>query len=154
MRYSLNLPDFDFAYQMVGETQMIFDPIRQVYVKLTPEEWVRQNLVQYLIHDRGYPRGLIAVEKSFLYQGMPRRADVVAYGRSGTPLLLAECKAPEIRVSQRTFDQVALYNAVLKARHLVVTNGLQHYCCQVDHEAGTCVFLDMIPAYGRGDNTQ
>lgn len=126
---------------------MIFDPIRRRYVKLTPEEWVRQHFVQFLIQDRGYPPGLIGIEMGFMYRTMPRRADVVAHERSGAALLVAECKAPGIAVSQAALDQIARYNTVLHAKYLVVTNGVHHYCWEVDHAAGTNTRIDSIPSY-------
>ena len=147
MRYPLNLPEFEFAYRVVGETRLIFDPLRRRYVELTPEEWVRQNFVQFLIQDRSYPRSLITIEKGFMYQGMARRADIVAHGREGNALLVAECKAPSVPVSQAAFDQIGRYNSVLQASFLVVTNGTDHYCCAVDAAAGTVQFARDIPDY-------
>ena len=146
-RYPLNLPEFEFAYQKVGETQMIYDPLRRQYVKLTPEEWVRQHFVQYLIQDRGYPGGLVAVEHAFTFRKMSRRADVVAHDRSGAVVLVAECKAPAVGVTQRAFDQIGRYNVVLQARHLAVTNGREHFCCRVDLTTGACTFLNEIPHF-------
>lgn len=143
----LNLPPYDFRTQWVGETRMIFDPIRRKYVKLTPEEWVRQHLVQYLVQELGYPRALFAIEKEFLYQRMKRRADVVVYDRKGRPALMAECKAPDVEIRQAAFDQVAGYNTVVQARYLVVTNGRVHYCCAIDRKGQTYRFLDTIPPY-------
>ncbi len=147
MQYPLNLPEFEFSYRTVGETRMIFDPLRRQYVKLTPEEWVRQNFVQFLIQDRGYSRGLIRIEHGFSFRGVPRRADVVAYDRSGSALLVAECKAPDVRISQNAFDQIARYNTVLGCRLLAITNGLMHYCCEVDRETRTLRFLQEIPSF-------
>lgn len=143
----LNLPPYPFEVRGVGETQTIFDPIRRKYVALTPEEWVRQHFVQYLVTDLGYPKGLLAIEKGFRYEGMPRRADVVAYGRDGRPFLMAECKAPDVEIRQAAFDQVARYNTVVGAPYLVVTNGRVHYCCAIDRAAHTYRFLDAIPPF-------
>jgi hypothetical protein len=144
---SLNLPEYDFTIQAVGETRMIFDPVRRRYVALTPEEWVRQHFVQFLIRERGAPRGLIAIEAEFRYNGMSRRADVVVYGRDGKPLLAGECKAPDIEIRQEAFDQLARYNTVVQAKYLVITNGVVHYCYLVDRVSGTFVFLDDLPPY-------
>ncbi|HEX7071074.1 MAG TPA: type I restriction enzyme HsdR N-terminal domain-containing protein [Rhodothermales bacterium] len=146
-RYPLNLPEFEFAYRTVGETRMIFDPIRRKYVALTPEEGVRQRFIQHLLQDLQYPPAMIAVEVGFTYQRMPRRADVVAYGRAGRPLLVAECKAPDVPLTQQAFDQIARYNTVLGASILAITNGLEHYACAVDASAGTVSFLNAIPTY-------
>lgn len=143
----LNLPGYDFHFQRVGETRMIFDPIRKKYVKLTPEEWVRQHFVQFLIQERGVPRSLVAIEMAFTYQGMARRADIVVHDRTARPLLMAECKAPDIEITQAAFDQVARYNKVVQARYLVVTNGVVHYCCALDRDAHTYRFLDDLPRY-------
>ena len=143
----LNFPGYDFNIRQVGETKVIYDPLRNKYVKLTPEEWVRQHFVQYLIQDRGFPRGLIAIEKGFTYRRMPRRADVVAYDRSGRPVLMAECKAPDVAIRQAAFDQVARYNTVVQARYLVVTNGRLHYCCAIDHAQRSYDFLDELPHF-------
>ncbi len=144
---TLNLPAYEFQERERAGTREIYDPIRQKYVRLTPEEWVRQHFVQYLIRDRGVPRGLVAVEQSFTYQGMPRRADIIVHDRAGAPLLMVECKAPAVGVQQDTFDQVARYNRVVEAPFLAVTNGLDHYCCRIDRDAGTYTFLDAVPSY-------
>lgn len=147
MKYPLHLPKFEFAVRTVGETRMILDPLRRKYVPLTPEEWVRQHFIQFLIQDRGFPGGLIAVEKGFLYQRMARRADVVAYDRTGSALLVAECKAPDVPLSQKAFDQIARYNTVLGARYLAVTNGREHFFCEVDAGAGSVRFTTVVPSY-------
>ena len=148
MRYRLNLPDHGVPTQTVRETPMVYDPVRRKYVRATPEEWVRQHVLRYLTHDLGYPAALIAVEKGFTFRGMARRADVVAHDRQGRPVLMVECKAPEVAVTQAAFDQVARYNTVIQARYLVVTNGINHYCCAVDRASGTITFLDAIPTFG------
>lgn len=126
---------------------MILDPVRRKYVRLTPEEWVRQHFVQYLIREHDVPRSLVAIEMGFTYQGMARRADVVVHDRRGQPLLMVECKSPDVAIGQEVFDQVARYNRVVQARYLVVTNGRVHYCCLVDREQHTYRFLDELPPY-------
>ena len=143
----LTFPPYRFTTSRVDGKQMIFDSVRSKYVRLTPEEWVRQHLVQFLIHDRGTPVGLIAVEQSVTYLGTQRRADVVVYGRRHTPVLLAECKAPEVRIRQDAFDQIAAYNTVFGARCLVITNGLDVYVWWLDPETSSYRFLDAIPSY-------
>lgn len=147
MSSPLNLPEFEFTYRVVGESQLIFDPLRRKYVLLTPEEWVRQNFVQFLVQDRGCPRGLMAVEKGFYYHGMLCRVDVMVADRHGQPLLLTECKAPGVRLSQHPFDQIARYNSVLKAPFLAVSNGTEHFCCRIDHERAKSTFLELIPSF-------
>lgn len=143
----LNLPAYDVAIRDERGKAMIFDPVRQKYVRLTPEEWVRQHFVQFLVQEQGVPRALVAVEMAFTYQGMARRADVVVHDRQGQPLMMVECKAPEVEIRQDVFDQVARYNRVVRARYLVVTNGLIHYCAALDPEHHTYRFLDALPCY-------
>ncbi len=144
---TLNLPAYPFRTRERGGKQEIFDPIRRKYVRLTPEEWVRQHFVQYLIREHDVPRGLVAVEHAFTDRQMPRRADVVVHDRRGAPLLIAECKAPGVAIGQDTFDQVARYNRVLRVPYLVVTNGLEHYACRIDFEGASYRFLDELPLY-------
>jgi hypothetical protein len=122
--------------------------VRQTYVRLTPEEWVRQHFVQYLIQDLDVPEGLVVTEASFRYQGQPWRADVVVHDRQGDPLLLVECKAPSVAIRQDAFDQGARYNLVLDTPYLVVTNGLEHYACRIDLTTQDYAFLDDLPPYG------
>lgn len=143
----LDLPAYDFRTRTIRGKRMIYDPVRGKYVRLTPEEWVRQHFVQYLVQELGYPPALLAIEAAFTYQGMDRRADVIAHDRSGRPALLVECKAPNVPVSQDTFDQAAGYNRVIRARFLVVTNGYDHYCCEIDHEARSYRFMDQLPPF-------
>ena len=143
----LNLPRYDFRMRETGGKQMIYDDLRQTYVRLTPEEWVRQHFVRYLVEERQYPQGLIAIEHAFTYQGMMRRADIVVFSREGAAAFMVECKAPSVAVSQKTFDQVARYNKIVAATYLGVTNGQEHYCCRLDQQARTYAFLQEIPAY-------
>jgi len=144
---TLNLPAYEFRVAERDDRRVIYDPVRQTYVRLTPEEWVRQHFVQYLIQELGVPAGLLATEAAFPYEGRSWRADVVAHDRRGDPLLLVECKAPSVSIGQDAFDQGARYNLVLGAPYLVVTNGLTHYACRVDLEAQEYAFLDDLPAY-------
>lgn len=143
-------PTGPFDIQRREGRLVIRDDVRRRYVRLTPEEWVRQHLIRTLVDVLGYPRGLLAVEKQVDAVGGPRRADLVAYDRGSTaprPLLIAECKAPSVALGQAVFDQVSRYNTVTLAPHLVVTNGREHYCWQVDLEARTYHFLDAIPPF-------
>lgn len=144
---TLNLPAYDFRIQQQGGKDMIYDAIRQKYVRLTPEEWVRQHFVQYLVQEQGVPRSLVAIEMGFTYQGMARRADIVVYDRRGKPLLMVECKASTVEVEQAVFDQVARYNLVVQAPYLVVTNGLVHYCAKLDLAEHSYTFLESLPQY-------
>ena len=144
---TLNLPAYEFRVTERDDRRVIYDPVRQTYVRLTPEEWVRQHFVQYLIQELGVPAGLLATEAAFPYEERSWRADVVAHDRRGDPLLLVECKAPSVSIGQDAFDQGARYNLVLGAPYLVVTNGLTHYACRVDLEAQEYAFLDDLPPY-------
>jgi hypothetical protein len=143
----LNLPTYEFRTTEREGKRAIYDPLRDRYVRLTPEEWVRQHFVQYLIQELGVPSGLVAIEAAFRYQGQPRRADAIVHDRQGDPLLLVECKAPRVSIGQEAFDQCARYNLVLEAPYLVVTNGQTHYACAIDFEAESCRFLDDLPPY-------
>ena len=138
----LNLPTTAFDIRQIEGKREILDPLRRKYVRLTPEEWVRQHLVQYLISDLGYPRGLTAIEKSIDLHGKRFRADVIVHDRTGRAVLMAECKEPDVSISQQTFDQIAAYNRVVQARCLLVTNGLVHYCYVTGRG-----FLDRVPRY-------
>jgi hypothetical protein len=134
---------YSFDIRQIEGRCEILDPLRRRYVRLTPEEWVRQNLVQHLVQDLGYPRGLTGVEKALDFHGKPFRADVVVYNREGNVLLVAECKEPGASLGQDAFEQIVRYNRVVRARFLVVTNGLTHYCYSTSRER----FLDRLPRY-------
>ena len=125
----------------------VFDPLRGKFVALTPEEWVRQNFVAYLVSHKGYPASLLANEVSITLNGTSRRCDTVLYDRHLRPLMIVEYKAPHIQLSQRTFNQVARYNIVLRVKYLTVSNGLHHYCCMLDESSGRYRFLKEIPVY-------
>lgn len=143
----LNLPqEYAFEFGTIKGKEHILDPLRRKFVRLTPEEWVRQNFAQFLIAERGYPRGLMAIERAFDYAGLTWRADVVACDKEGKPLLITECKAPQIRLDEKAFEQIARYNRVLGANCLIVTNGLLHYC-YAQTEDGAYAFLRDIPTY-------
>ena len=144
---ALNLPTYEFRTQARGDARAIYDPLRDRYVRLTPEEWVRQHFVQYLIQELDVPAGLVAIEAAFRVQGQPRRADVIVHDRQGDPLLLVECKAPRVSIAQDAFDQGARYNIVLQAPYLVVTNGQTHYACAIDFSDQSYTFLDALPPY-------
>jgi predicted type IV restriction endonuclease len=143
----LNLPAFPFKLRELNGRKQIFDRFRKKYVALTPEEWVRQHFLAYLILHRGYPAGLIAVEASLKYNSLQKRADAIVCGKQGKALLIIECKAPEIKLTQDTFDQLARYNFAFGVKHLVVTNGLDHYCCARKGQGTDWDFLEEIPAF-------
>jgi hypothetical protein len=144
----LNLPEISAQTRMDDKgIVMIFDAFRKKYVKLTPEEWVRQHFLYYLAGHLGYPATLLVVEASLVYNGMKKRFDILAHDTKGNPLMVIECKAPTVVLTQKVFDQVALYNMTLTVPYVVVTNGMQHYACHIDHQAGNYRFLESIPAY-------
>ena len=126
---------------------VILDTLRKRWVTLTPEEWVRQNFVRFLIEDRDFPAALMNNEISLTQNGIKRRCDTLVADRQGTPLVIVEYKAPSIEISQKTFDQIVRYNLVLQAKYLIVSNGLRHYCCKIDYEHNSYCFLEEIPCY-------
>jgi hypothetical protein len=143
----LNLPTYQFKFKQKEGRAQIFDEIRKRYVALTPEEWVRQNFLQYLIQEKKFPSSLISVEAGLKYNQLQKRMDVLAYDKLGSPYLMVECKAPEVKITQDVFDQIARYNIVFKVKYLVVTNGLQHFCCMMDYENTTYQYLEQIPVF-------
>lgn len=143
----LNLPKYDFNISQGEHGLTIYDTLRRRHVALTPEEWVRQHFTRFLIEERGFPAGLMANEVSLTQNGIQRRCDTLVADRQGNPLAIVEYKAPSVTVSQKTFDQIVRYNMVLKARYLLVSNGLTHYCCKIDYATGSYSFLPDIPSY-------
>jgi len=143
----LNLPIYDFRMRIVEGKQLIFDNIRKKFVVLTPEEWVRQNFIQYLIKDKKYPETLMAVEKQIMVNQKQRRFDLLIYSRNGQPHLIAEFKAPNVKITQDTFDQVVRYNMALRVERVVVSNGLQHFACDIDYKNNSYSFLQEIPEF-------
>jgi type I site-specific restriction endonuclease len=142
---SLNFPTYQFRFKNSENKVAIFDEIRKKFIILTPEEWVRQHVVHFLIDEKRYPKSWINVEKIIHLNGLTKRYDVVVFNTDGSIFLLVECKAPEIKVGQGTFDQIARYNLALKANYLLVTNGLEHYICQMDYENEKYHFLQDLP---------
>jgi len=143
----LNLPSYNFNIKLEGQRKLIFDSIRKKFVVLSPEEWVRQNFISYLVEVKNYPKGLIAVEKKVDVNRMPQRSDIVLYTNKAKPVLIVECKAASVKISQDTFNQIARYNMKLQVPYLVVTNGLNHYCCQINYETNSFKFIPEIPDY-------
>lgn len=144
---ALNLPPVDVQLRERAGREELFDPVRRQWVRATPEEWVRRHLLGFLIDERGAPAGLVAVEKAFQLHGETRRGDIVVHDRRGRPLVVVECKAPDVPLRQLAFDQIAAYNLALGAPYLVISNGLEHYCLRVDLAAGSYAFLDDLPPY-------
>lgn len=143
----LNLPPFDIKIAVKDGKNTVFDVIRRRYVALTPEEWVRQHFVHFLLEQKGYPQALMANEVQVQLNGTKKRCDTVLYRRDLTARMIVEYKAPDIAITQKVFDQITRYNIVLKVDYLIVTNGLQHYCCRMDYERGSYNFLQDIPDY-------
>lgn len=143
----LNLPEFSFRIKTEGGKSFVFDSLRKKFVRLTPEEWVRQNFVQFLILEKNFSVSLIAVEASVNVNNNSQRADLVIYDRNAQPLVIAEFKAPGIKISQQTFDQIVRYNMRLKVPFLIVSNGLEHYCCKINYSDGSYSFLPEIPDF-------
>jgi hypothetical protein len=144
---NLNLPNYCFRIKNRENKLYIFDKIRKKNLLLTEEEWVRQNFVSFLHEDKKYPLSLIALEKQCKVNNLVKRTDILVFDKTGAPHIIVECKAPQIPISQDTFDQIARYNMELNARYLIVTNGLQHYFCQMDHKEKQYQFLNEIPDY-------
>ena len=144
---SLNLPTFAAKVNEKDGKHTIFDPVRRKYVALTPEEWVRQHFVNYLITHKGYPKELLANEVPLKLNGTSKRCDSVAYNRFLAPLMIVEYKAPSIEITSAVFDQIVRYNMVLHVRYLAVSNGISHFCCKIDYENFTYSFLEGIPEY-------
>ncbi len=143
----LNLPTAELSIKSKENKQFIFDIIRKKYMMLTPEEWVRQHIIHYLIDFKNYPKSIIAVEKQLIINTLKKRFDVLVFNNKGTPEIIVECKAPNVKISQDTFDQIARYNLKLNANYLMVTNGLQHYFCKMDTKNERYVFLEDLPEY-------
>ena len=145
--HKLNLPSYQFKIKSSENKQLIFDPIRKKYVVLTPEEWVRQNFVQYLIKEKDYPISMIAVEKQLTLNSLKKRFDILIFNSDGSSKIIIECKAPSVKITQDTFDQIARYNLKLNADYLIVTNGLKHFSCELDTQNERYIFLKEIPEY-------
>lgn len=143
----LNLPSYPIKLKEEKGQQFIFDALRKKYLILTPEEWVRQNFIHYLIHEKGFAASLIAIEKGLKLNELQKRADAVVYDKNAQPIVLIEFKAPPIKINQKTFEQIARYNMVFKVPYLVVTNGINHYCAKIDFISNSFEFLKEIPNY-------
>ena len=147
----LNFPSYNFRFKNSENKVAIFDAIRKKFIILTPEEWVRQHVVHYLLEEKKYPKSHINVEKLLKVNDLKKRYDVVVFNPDGSIFILVECKAPEIKISQHTFDQIARYNLTLRAQFLMVTNGHNHYFCQMDFENEKYNFLKELPVFNSTD---
>lgn len=144
----LNLPKYEIKVQQDGDNQLIFDVLRRKYVALTPEEWVRQHFIHYLIEHKGYPSTMLANEVQLQVGDKSLRADSVLYDQQLRPRMIIEYKAPTVAITQKVFNQIFAYNLLLKADYLIVTNGLSHYICKIEYNTQSYTFLEEIPEYG------
>ena len=143
----LHFPVYSFRFKNSENKVAIFDEIRKKFVQLTPEEWVRQHTVRYLIDEKKYPKSMINVEKVLKINGMSKRYDVVVFNSDGSIHILVECKSTDVKITQMVFDQIARYNSTLKSNYLMITNGLNHYFCKMDFNTEQYLFLETIPDY-------
>ena len=143
----LNFPHIILKTKLVDGNTQVFDIVRKKYFKLTPEEWVRQHVIVYLNSYKNYPFGLMGVEKMIKYNGLRNRADIIIYNKEGVPDILVECKSSNIKITQDTFYQIARYNFKLNVKFLLVTNGMQHFCCAMNYNENKIEFLEDIPSF-------
>lgn len=144
---SLNLPTFSYRTKLIDNKIYIFDILRKKFVFLTPEEWVRQHFVHFLISVKSFPAGRIGNEVTVILNGMRKRSDTVIYNQEGEPLVVVEYKAPSEKIDQKVFDQITRYNMVLKVPYLIVSNGINHYCCVINYTDLSYRFLSEIPHF-------
>ncbi len=144
---ALNLPAFDYVLKKESGKVFILDILRKKYLVLTPEEWVRQHFIHYLINELTYPKSLIKVEGGLNFNQLQKRSDIVVFDREGNPWMLVECKAPDQKLGQQTLNQAGVYNHTLQAKYLVVTNGMKHLCCEINWSDRTTSLMETLPAY-------
>ena len=145
--WQLNLPEYQFRLKQTEKGYFVLDNLRKRFVKLTPEEWVRQNFLRFLTDNKHFPSALIAVEKQLTMNGMKKRCDAILYDIQANPVMIIEFKAPNITINQQVFDQVAVYNAKLKVNYFLISNGLEHFCCKLNVENASYSFFEGIPEY-------
>lgn len=148
----LNFPDYNYKLKEENQKHLIWDIIREAWVVLTPEEWVRQNLIHYFIDHLGYPRGLMNVESKITVHGKEKRFDLVVMSHNLDPWLLCECKAPDVKISDATLHQASQYNFSLKCPYLAVTNGLDHFCFLIDFDSSSTQKLTEFPSFQHPNN--
>ncbi len=144
---ALNLPPFPFQIKKKESGLYLFDALRKKDILITPEEWVRQHFIQFLINQKKYPKAFFAIEKGLTLHERNKRTDIVVYNADTKPLLIVECKAPSVNIDQAVFEQIIRYNYVHQAKYLVLSNGLTHFCCAVDYETNQFNFISEIPEY-------
>ncbi|MBN2812919.1 MAG: type I restriction enzyme HsdR N-terminal domain-containing protein [Bacteroidales bacterium] len=147
----LNLPTYFFRIKEDRGKKYIFDEIRRRFVLLTPEEWVRQHMINFLVVEKHFPGQLLSVEKGFRQNRYRQRYDLLVYNRKGQPLMIVECKAPGVEINQQVFDQAGRYNHTHKAPYMLITNGMKHYCCFINIESGQYAFLPDVPDFDHMD---
>lgn len=145
--YKLNLPPFDYKLKKAEGKVWIFDVIRKKFIVLTPEEWVRQHFLHYVINDLKYPRSLIKVESGLSYNQLSKRSDILVYDQEANPWMIIECKSPTLKLSEKTVVQASAYNASLRAKYVTISNGMVHYCAATDWVAGTTRLLNELPSH-------
>ena len=143
----LNLPTFDAKIKKTPKGLKIFDSLRRKFVALTPEEWVRQHFVHYLVSEKKSPASLIANEAGIKLHSLNKRCDTIVYNKHLEPLMIIEYKEPNVAITQQVFDQIARYNITLRVRYLIVSNGMSHYCCRMDYENMSFEYLGEVPEY-------
>ena len=142
---NLSFPNYEFRLKEINQKRFIFDEIRKKYIELTPEEWVRQNCIKFLINEKKFKKNLISIEKKIQLNNTTKRFDILIHDINGACVLLVECKAPNIKINQESFDQILRYNQVIKAEFLMVTNGIIHYYCRINNDKKNIEFLKEIP---------
>ena len=143
----LNFLKYNFRFKSNENKTLIFDIVRKKFIELTPEEWVRQHVIHFLNSEKKYPLSHINVEKQIKLNDTIKRYDIVVFNSDGSIQIIIECKAPKIKINQQVFDQIARYNFVMQANYLMVTNGIEHYFCQMDFENEKYNFLKELPEY-------
>ena len=151
--FKLNLPPYSFKLIKKNSKKFIFDIIRKKYFVLTPEEWVRQNLIHYLVFNLKYPKSFIKVEAKLNYNNLTKRADLLVYDHNFSIKLLIECKSFKINLNKTAFDQASIYNKVFKSEYLIVSNGINHFCCKYDWKKKKIIYQDSFPNYEKLNKT-
>ena len=145
----LNFPQFSLKIKEDQNQRFIYDEVRKKYLVLTPEEWVRQHVIHYIIKEKGYPKSLIKLEGGLKLNSLSKRTDVVVYNNEGGKILLIECKEPSVKITQKTFDQIARYNIVHKIPLLFVSNGMEHFTCKIDFTEQNYTFVENLPHFSQ-----
>ncbi len=147
LKSPLNLPAGDFKLAEENGKLNVYDPLRKKFLVLTPEEWVRQHLIYYLVSFKNYPKSLFSLERGLKYNRVNKRFDILVLDRTGDPFLLIECKAPEVKLTQSTVEQVCVYNKSIGAKYMAISNGLQHICLSLDIESGSYKQIREFPDF-------